>query len=199
MQEHISAHFRATQELYVQTGAHRMSPNYFDAILEEAGAFSLLGEVPLTVIGSDTTRRALHPRLGFYSPACGPARSAQQVVQSCKGIFGQVLLRYPFVNFLEFSSQKSDSPSLVEVLHLSKYLQALKPIVLVTMSIQVFKLFHDNALVYCLNTDNADFPRIWQAYPTSLEHVPEYVSIRQRSNSSAYIGMANLLANLFIG
>jgi hypothetical protein len=72
LQEHISAHFHATQELYVQTGAHHMSSNYFDAILEEAGAFSLLGEVPLTVIGSDTMRRALHPGLGIYSPACGP-------------------------------------------------------------------------------------------------------------------------------
>jgi hypothetical protein len=50
-----------------------MSSNYFDAILEEAGAFSLLGEVPLTGIGSDTKRRALHPGLEFHSPACGPA------------------------------------------------------------------------------------------------------------------------------
>jgi hypothetical protein len=80
-------------------------------------------------------------------------------VQSCEGIVEQRLLRHPFVNSFEFSSKNSDSPSLVEVLHLSKYLQGLKPMVLVTMSTQVLKLFHDNALVYCLEYKRCLFPK----------------------------------------
>lgn len=56
-----------------------MTSNYFDAILEEAGAFSLLGDVPLTGIGSDTKRRVLHLDWNFTRPLVDQPCYTQQV------------------------------------------------------------------------------------------------------------------------
>jgi hypothetical protein len=69
-------------------------------------------------------------------------------------IFERPVVQHPIVDYQEFSTERSPSLS---CLHLSKYLHTVRPIVLVTMSIMVLELFHDNVLVDYRNTDNADF------------------------------------------
>jgi hypothetical protein len=73
LRQSVSDHYQAMRGLYVNAGADPVSEEYFDCRVEQAVASLVYGAVPLVVVASETTRRALKLGMGFYSAECGPS------------------------------------------------------------------------------------------------------------------------------